>query len=336
MCGSKSRIGKRYVWVYFFAGYILGKIEIYLLSKIQYSVMKFDENFSAVHGYLCADGYVIKNPESQKHKYYHIALRNTNDILLQDFSNRFFVIFGVRPIICKDGRARVQSKEIFYKLTKNSSFYSKEWTLPKLSKNNLRFWLRAFFDCEAWVEVEKGKNRRIGMDSINQTGLMKIHNQLSDNFKIDSIIKEKKNGKIFRLCIFGKENLIKFSDEIGFLHPAKKEKLRQAIDSYQVYEWKFPEEEVKLRKFIINLMKERTKVKKPYIIRVTSIIKGNLSSLSNSLKELFEIESKIYERVNSDGREYYEMTIQKIESVKKVLKNGLLDEENKNKVKLPK
>jgi len=28
--------------------------------------MRFDENLIIVHAYLCADGYVIKNPETQK------------------------------------------------------------------------------------------------------------------------------------------------------------------------------------------------------------------------------------------------------------------------------
>jgi hypothetical protein len=47
--------------------------------------MKFNNNLSAIHSYLCGDGYVIKNPKTQKHKYYHIGLRNTNQTLLRDF-----------------------------------------------------------------------------------------------------------------------------------------------------------------------------------------------------------------------------------------------------------
>jgi hypothetical protein len=39
--------------------------------------MKFDTNLSSIHGYLCGDGYVIKNPKTQKHKYYHIGYKHS-------------------------------------------------------------------------------------------------------------------------------------------------------------------------------------------------------------------------------------------------------------------
>ena len=51
--------------------------------------MKFDKNLAAIHAYLCSDGYVIKNPRTQKHKYYYIGFRNTNLILLKDFQKKF-------------------------------------------------------------------------------------------------------------------------------------------------------------------------------------------------------------------------------------------------------
>ena len=59
--------------------------------------MKLDENLAAVHAYLCADGYVIKNSEAQKQKYYMIGFRNTNLILLKDFQDKFEKVFGVKP-----------------------------------------------------------------------------------------------------------------------------------------------------------------------------------------------------------------------------------------------
>jgi len=59
--------------------------------------VKFDENLAAIHTYLCADGYVIKNPETQGYKYYYIRFRNTNIILLKDFQEKFKKYFGVEP-----------------------------------------------------------------------------------------------------------------------------------------------------------------------------------------------------------------------------------------------
>ncbi|MDO8553837.1 MAG: hypothetical protein Q7S22_03455 [Candidatus Micrarchaeota archaeon] len=110
--------------------------------------MKFNEDLAAIHAYLCADGYVIKNPPSQKHKYYYIGLRNTNSVLLKDFQKRFFRFFGVSPIITKDGRAKLQNKRIYEILTKDYAYYSANWDFPKLKKALLKFWLRAYFDCD--------------------------------------------------------------------------------------------------------------------------------------------------------------------------------------------
>ena len=109
--------------------------------------MKFNKNLAAVHGYLCGDGYVIRNPETQKHKYYHIDFRNTHKILLEDFQKKFQIIFGLKPYLVNDSRCRIQNKEIYYTLTKDFSYYSYKWKLPKLSKSNLKCWLQAFFDC---------------------------------------------------------------------------------------------------------------------------------------------------------------------------------------------
>jgi len=49
--------------------------------------------------------------------------------------------------------------------------------------------------------------------------------------------------------------------------------------------------------------------------------------LRNVLKEKFDIESKIYKNKSGQGIEYYELAIQKKESVKKALNHGLLNKE---------
>ena len=59
--------------------------------------MQFDKNFVSIHAYLCADGYVIKNPKTQKHKYYRIGFRNTNIVLLKDFQEKFEKVFRIKP-----------------------------------------------------------------------------------------------------------------------------------------------------------------------------------------------------------------------------------------------
>lgn len=206
--------------------------------KVKISVnsvkMKFDTNLASIHAYLCSDGYVIKNPKTQKHKYYYIGLRNTNKTLLKDFQTKFKEVFNIEPIITNEGRCKAQNKAIYYFLTKDFSYYSYEWSLPKLSKKNLKYWLRAFFDCEAWVENQPRISRLIGLDCCNEQGLLSIQKALK-RFNIDSQIKKRKNRTIWRLTICGYENIKKFRKEINFLHPDKNLKLKNALNSYVLH-----------------------------------------------------------------------------------------------------
>lgn len=281
------------------------------IPVINTAKMLFSKELSAIHAYLCADGYVIKNPETQKQKYYYIGLRNTCSILLEDFQKIFEKEFNIKPRMGKDGRCIVQNKKIYYHLTKDFSYYSKDWNMPKLDKNNSKHWLRAYFDCEAWVSLEERKSRLIGLDSINQKGLEQIKEVL-ERFDIHSKMKKVKNRKIFRLFIYGKENLIKFQKEIDFLHPRKKEKLKIVINDYVNYVWVFPDNKKELKCFILEKAKIDWKR-----IRFNSIIKENLQELSRKLNS-FKIESKIYGPwANGLGNKYYQLAIQKKSGVEK-------------------
>jgi len=280
--------------------------------------MKFDENLAAVHAYLCADGYVIKNPKMQVHKYYLIGLRNTNETLLLDFQKRFKEFFGLMPIICKDGRCRIQNKEIYNFLTFKFSYYSHEWEMPKLSKRNLSFWLRAFFDCEAWVFVKKGQDRRIGLDCVNEQGIISIKKAL-EKFNIYSVLSKVKNRNIYRLYIYGKDNLKLFKENIDFLHPDKKKRLRDALDSYMVYEWHFYNNKLKNKKFILGLIKPKIVFKSPYRIRINSIVKKNLIKLSGFLNDYFGIKSKICAEKNKHTA-YFKLSISGKSNIEKLYK----------------
>lgn len=193
--------------------------------------MKFDENLAAIHAYLCGDGYVIKNPDTQKHKYYYIGLRNTNEVLLKDFQQKFKAVFGITPIITNEGRCKIQNKEIYYILTKDFSYYSYEWKMPELSREDAKSWLRAFFDCEGWVENQPRKSRLIGLECCNHSGILQIKDELQ-KLGIASQLVKKKDRTIWRLTICGKENILKYQQEIDFFHPQKKQKLEEALASY--------------------------------------------------------------------------------------------------------
>jgi len=294
--------------------------------------MKFNENLAAIHAYLCADGYAIKNPKTQKHKYYRIGFRNINLILLRDFQKRFKKYFKIKPRLVRGQRCEIGSREIYENLTeKFGSFYSREWRMPKLNKEFSRAWLRTFFDCEGWVTCKTHQNRHIGADCVNEKGILQIKQALI-RLGISPWIKKRLDREIFSLKIYGKENLVKFSKDIGFLHPLKKEKLKQAINDFVNYYWSFPKGNLEKKNFLKKIMLEKVKVKRDNgVIRIISNKEVNLLNLQKELNNIFNIESKVNKRINGIGTIYFQLNINKKEELKKIVKNKLLSEKEKEK-----
>ncbi len=283
-----------------------------------------DEDFAAIHGYLCADGYVSRNPPSQKHIYYRIGLRNTEIVLLKDFQSKFEAVFGKRPIISKQlDRCNIGNKKIFLWLRNRfGSFHSHDWTIPEtlMTYSMLASWLKAFFDCEAWVASIKGKDRKTAVESINLNGLNKIKWCLKKYFKINSVIYPRVERKTSVLCICDKKSLIRFRDKIGFNHHAKRQKLEEAINSFIDYNWKLPEPERELRLFVLNFLKKRIKNSKHDRIRIYSSKKKNLLKLSKALKKLFAIKSRVSKaRFNGVGTRFFELELKGRENVNRLI-----------------
>ncbi|MBU2562000.1 MAG: hypothetical protein KKD17_06920 [Nanoarchaeota archaeon] len=292
--------------------------------------MKFDENLAALHGYLCADGYVTRNLPHQKHKYYSIGLRNTNNVLLKDFQQRFYKFFSEKPKLIGNERCRIYSKDIYHKLMIIGPFHSKNWTFPQLPKKYLKFWLRAFFDCESWVVVRTAQDRRIAVESINHDSLLKIKKELKQKFGIPCSLSTRKNRNTLGLHIYGKDCLIKFQNKIGFLHPEKKKKLSEAINSFRDYKWRFQKNPNK--KILKMILREKAKLKKPHTVRFNSINKENVLRLSKDLLKIYGIESRTYERVNGEGRKYFELAIYREEYIRRLVKEGVFSQKKLSKL----
>jgi len=288
--------------------------------------MKLNEDLTIIHAYLCADGYVIKNPPTQKHKYYKVGLRNTNLLLLEDFQKRFERLWKIKPILEERQRCSKSSKLIYEFLTQNfGSFYSWKWRMPNLNRKLSRLWLRTYFDCEGWISIESHKSRLIGVDCVNLFGLKQVKKALAKN-GINSTLKKKNNRNIFRLYIYGKENLIKFKKNIDFYHPQKNMKLREAISDYIIYDWKFPKNSDELRNFIRTLMQERARIRQGnWVVRVISKKRKNITILKRELKSIFGINSKANKMVNGIGTQYYQLNIYKKEEVRRTIANKLLN-----------
>lgn len=288
------------------------------------SLTNIDGDFAALHSYLCADGYVCRNLPHQKTKYYRIGLRNTNLVLLKDFQSKFEKVFGKKPLISRQGdRCQIGNKEIFLWLNKNfGSFHSHDWVLPEsfFSYCLLSNWLRAFFDCEAWVVCRKARDRQIALESVNFSELTKIKRCLKRFFAIDSSVCSRSKRSTWRISICGKDGLMKFKNKIGFLHPQKKRKLDETLDSFADYSWHFPKGGLTLRAFVLSFLKKRVK-RTGRRIRICSNKKKNLIGLSRAMKALFSIDSKVSKsRFNGVGTRFFELAIQKKESVAQLKK----------------
>jgi len=294
--------------------------------------MRMDENLAVVHAYLCADGYVVKNPKTQKQKYYVIGFRNTTLVLLKDFQEKFEKVFGIKPHLIEGQRCRIGNKKIYELLTKEfGSFYSWEWRMPKLNNKLSKIWLRAYFDCEGWVTCKSHQNRMIGADCVNEIGIMQIKRKLG-RLRIKAKIKKRNTRNIFSMFIFGRENLIKFQEKIGFLHPSKKEKLNKVLNDFVDYDWKYPKDEKQLILFVKELIKLRAKIKKPEgIIRIISKLEDNLLRLQKELNRLFNVDCRVNKRINGIGTIYFELNVNKQQQVKYLIDKNLLNKEEKEK-----
>jgi len=296
-------------------------------------VNKFSCDFAAVHGYLCSDGYVANNRPNTKMRY-KIGFRNMNLVLLKDFQKRFEKTFGLRPNLSKAvDRCEVGSKPIHSFLIDNfSSFSSWKWSMPEgLPNKSAAFWLRAFFDAEGTVRARKGKDREISAESVNRKGLLQIKSALL-GFGISCKITSRKARPTHTIYIFGKDNLERFHNKIGFLHPSKKAKLEEALGSYVSYTWDFPDENNLLTRFVVNKMRERAKVHKPGYIQMCSIIEENLHLLSENLQLFFGVTAEVYGPRTNKHSIYYELKIFRREDVLKIFENNLISKLQKQKL----
>ncbi len=264
--------------------------------------MKFDKNLASIHGYLCGDGYVVKNGNNINHKYYRIGFRNTNNVLLEDFQKRFKNYFGLEPHIYRLERCQIGNKKIYFTLTKNFSYYSYQWRMPKLSKDNLKYWLRAFFDCDSWVELRNNSTRSIRLECVNLNGLKQIKKALLI-FDINSSsikTRNRKNILIYRLNICGVDNMKKFNNYIGYLHQNKKILLKKAIKNCYYNKWVIPKNKKDL---ILFIKRKGRNIYTGKHITFLSIRKYNLINLKNTLN-VYNIKSFI-EKPNKNNLKYY-------------------------------
>jgi intein/homing endonuclease len=130
-------------------------------------------------GYLMGDGSVIIRKEKRGIMRYDLRFYPDDDEMLGAFLESFKVIYDAIPHITrmeKYMRVSISSKAIVEDLATRGSFKSMEWRVPDFpSKEEKVEFLRAFFDCEAYVA-----HRGIRVESVNYIGLLQIQGILNE------------------------------------------------------------------------------------------------------------------------------------------------------------
>ena len=191
----------------------------------------FSKEKAAISAYLCGDGSICIRQE--KH-IYEIRFAIDDLILAKRIVNLFEREFNVSPIIKKIKsktatgpgyfNVRISSKPVGKHLLQIGSYGGLDWNIPlKLDTESKKEWIRCFFDCEAYVNLLK---KQIQVKSINQVGLNNLKELLEEQQifpKFYGPYKQKgeNHNPYYFLIIYGKDNIRKYCEKIGFYHSKK-------------------------------------------------------------------------------------------------------------------
>jgi intein-encoded DNA endonuclease-like protein len=211
--------------------------------SIPISSFELSPEKSYILGVMCGDGYL----SCTKNQSYQIALQAVDRDFVFEFSKCLKKVYGIRPAIAKIAarrinwneklQSRVCCKEIFIDILKYGNLKTKSWRVPKIifeSSDEIKSkFLKGFFDSEGSVEII---DKRLTAVSINENGLNEIAILLK-SVGIRSRIR--KNSTIvgnrslcFSLRITGRQNILAYSEKIGFSIKRKQIKLDKLIKGY--------------------------------------------------------------------------------------------------------
>lgn len=197
------------------------------------------KNFKArLMGFLAGDGNVdIRKENKRKNAEHHdVAFYPDHHSMIDSFVESFYFLYLKKPKIVKKDNyyiLKVSSKPACLDLIKTATFSTHGWEVPFNfldTKESKIEWLKAFFDCEAYVG-----NNNIRVQSVNKEGLQQVK-QLLEELKIESKMykyerKNKKWNTNYVLSINKKSMGIEFLKTVGFNHELKNKKLENRIAS---------------------------------------------------------------------------------------------------------
>ncbi|MEK6842188.1 MAG: LAGLIDADG family homing endonuclease, partial [Nanoarchaeota archaeon] len=191
-------------------------------------------------GYHISDGCY----ELNRGKKTGIQFWNNNEELIEDYKKAIELYFKVKPIITRRGKqfaVRVISKEVFKKMMKIDPKLLEKGKIKaipddimNLPNENIKYLLRALYDGDGSVSMQKRNGCRISFVSENKLLTEQVSNLLL-RFGIQSSIFYDKHSNVWRLDISGQENLAEFLKNISFLSQHKKQKLKEYFEKEKSY-----------------------------------------------------------------------------------------------------
>ncbi len=189
--------------------------------------------YPAVIAYLQGDGSVIARKVAGKMRY-DMQFYPDDLTVANLFIEMYQKLYGRQLKISPRKNffvLRTTQKIAYEDLSRLARFKSLEWEIPSSildTNEKKKSWLRAFFDCEAYV----GKGN-IVIQSVNKLGLEQVKDLLSHfgiNTRSYTYQRKQTTWNVnYLLVISRRENRQSFLKQIGFNHSKKQEKLEKSL-----------------------------------------------------------------------------------------------------------
>ncbi len=217
-------------------------------NRVRYCCKEFiDSEFARLLGYLVGDGYVKIRPTTGL-----ISFTNSNIELLDDFEKLIRNVFGLE--VSKRKKQRSSCWEYYVSsidlvrilenidpnITKRSSDMSISRLICMSPDNVLKEFIKALFDCEAYISPDKrsiefvSKSKELVYDLKYCLLRYGIISQVTSSLKYASNTKERTRRKYYRLWITGKD-VLRFKEQIGFVSSEKVLRIRKVTESPRMF-----------------------------------------------------------------------------------------------------
>lgn len=191
---------------------------------------KFSGEKARIIGFIMGDGSINSSDRNGHH--HDIRFYPDNLRVAKIFMRDFEYLYLKKPKLKKLKNyfsLHISSKPAWEDLRKIGDFSSLKWEFPKIlfSEEEKIEWLKAIFDCEAYVNVKK---KNINFQTVSKKGIISIQNLLKELGIESKIYPYKRNNPKWNinylLFIWGKANIYNFAQRVGFNHSLKKKKLK--------------------------------------------------------------------------------------------------------------